>query len=164
MEARSPASNQECSDNDNTRAICGKVGCMHWHQRGMIKDVNDLVRAAINLVRADAEASGVPAPPYIDSDWEWYQDRAVAGPDLIVTVADRLQEAIIEELWPSRDTNWPACPAHPRTHPMKATVVNGTAVWACVDGTAYASIGSLFTSEHQARRTRSRRKGQRSTR
>jgi hypothetical protein len=112
------------------------------------------VRDAINLVWIDAESSGVPSPPYIDSDWEFYGDLTVDDPELIVIVADRLQEAIIEELWPTRDTNWPICSVHPRRHPMKAAVVDGRAMWACTDGTAYAPIGSLLSSAQQARRAR----------
>lgn len=116
--------------------------------------MNDLVRAALDLVRADAEASGLPGPPYIDGDWEFYDDLTEAGPELVVEVADRVQDDIIEQLWPAHATNWPACPAHPRTHPMRPAVVDGHAVWACIDGTVYARIGSLFRSRHQARRAR----------
>lgn len=118
--------------------------------------MNDLVRAALNLVRADAEASGVPGPPYVDDDWEFYDDLTVGGPELIVEVADRVQDDIIEDLQPRSATNWPPCPAHPRTHPMRPAVVKGQAMWTCLDGTACAPIGSLFGSRHRARRARRR--------
>lgn len=118
--------------------------------------VNDRVRAALDLVRADADASGVPGPPYIDGDWELV-DLTVASPELIAAVADRVQEDIIEQLQERSATNWPPCPAHPRNHPLRPAVVDGKAVWACTDGTPYATIGSLFSSPHQARRARKSR-------
>lgn len=120
--------------------------------------MNNLVRAALDLVRADAEASGVPGPAYVDGDWDFYDDLTVGSPELIVTVADRAQDDIIERLWLTSATNWPPCPAHPRNHPLRPAVVDGQAVWTCTDGTPYAPIGSLFASRHQARRTRRRRK------
>ena len=120
--------------------------------------MNDHVRFAIDLVRQDTEMSGVPSPPYIDEDWTFYDNRTTGGPELVATVADQLQVGIIEELWPEHGSNWPVCPEHPRSHPMKAIVVDGEAVWACVDGTPQARIGALFSSHHQARRARKKAK------
>lgn len=109
-------------------------------------------------MRADAEASGVPGPPYIDDDWAFYDDLTAGGPELVVEVADRVQDDIIDTLWPDSSTNWPPCPAHPRSHQMRPAVVDGKAVWCCTDGTAYSQIGSGFASRHQARRGRKRPK------
>jgi hypothetical protein len=114
--------------------------------------MNDLVRAAIDLVRADAQRSGAPGPPYIDGDWEFYDDVTQPDPELIVMVADRLQTDIIEGLWARRSpTNWPPCPVHPRTHPMRPVIADGRAMCACADGTPYDVIGSLFPSPRQRR-------------
>lgn len=120
--------------------------------------MNHLIRAALDLVCADAESSGVPGPPYVDGDWEFYDDLTVGGPDLVVTVADRVQDDIVENLQPESATNWPPCPAHPRTHPMRPAVVNGEAVWICTNGTPYAPIGSLAGSRHRSRRLAKRQK------
>ena len=129
--------------------MCQDLG--RWHDQAM----NDLVRAAIDLVYADAERSGAPTPPYIDGDWDFYNDLAEDNPDFIVTVADRLHDDIIEGLWARRvPTNWPPCPAHPSAHPMKPAVVDGRAMWTCTDGTPYDEIGALTTSPGQGRRSR----------
>ena len=62
----------------------------------------------------------------------------------IASVADQVQEFVIEELWRQAPTNWPPCPRHPRTHPLKATAQDDTAVWVCpVDDSLVAVIGTL---------------------
>lgn len=53
----------------------------------------------------------------------------------IADMADRVQEGAIEDqLWRTGATNWPPCPAHPRTHPLSAATVNDQAVWVCPTG------------------------------
>ena len=61
----------------------------------------------------------------------WFAD-ASAWPDVVVHVADVIQEAIIEgaEHW---GVAFPMCPAHPN-HPMNAEVVAGVASWVCPKG------------------------------
>ena len=88
----------------------------------------------------------------------WSLARGLPVADEEVEVADRVQADIIETLWPDSSTNWPPCPAHPRSQPMRPAVVDGNAVWCCTDGTVYSQIGSLVASGHQARRGRKRPK------
>ena len=61
----------------------------------------------------------------------WFADGS-AWPDVVVSVADVIQEAIIEgaEHW---GVAFPMCPAHPN-HPMGAEVVAGVASWVCPRG------------------------------
>ena len=62
----------------------------------------------------------------------------------IASLADQVQEWVIEELWGQGPTNWPRCPHHPNTHPMKALAHDEVATWVCpVDNTFVAVIGSL---------------------
>ena len=59
---------------------------------------------------------------------------------VIAEIADRLQEWGLDELiW----GGWPTCPRH-HTHPLRATVDGGRAVWTCPsDSITVALIGSL---------------------
>jgi hypothetical protein len=80
--------------------------------------------------RADGSAVGI-----------WFPDDS-AWPDLVVSVADVIQEAIIEgaEHW---GIAFPQCPAHPN-HPMNAEVAAGVASWVCPKGEgAPIDIGTL---------------------
>jgi hypothetical protein len=114
-------------------------------------------------VLADLRATAGPAPLVADTEWTddaqhpsamlWSQDGGGSGiwirltdgaPDRIAHAADQVQEWAIEELWRSSATNWPACPQHPVTHPLSATVSDGVPSWVCpVDGTPVAVIGAL---------------------
>jgi hypothetical protein len=58
----------------------------------------------------------------------WHRDD-LAWPDLVVSVADVIQEAIIEGPDHYGDA-FPMCPVHPN-HPMDAQVVGGVASWIC---------------------------------
>ncbi len=71
-------------------------------------------------------------------------DRQATSAERVAAVADQIQEWAIEELWGNAPTNWPQCPQHPETHPLKATVQHKMAVWVCpVDERPAAKIGSL---------------------
>ena len=75
-------------------------------------------------------------------------DRQATSAERVAAVADQIQEWAIEELWGRASTNWPRCPHHPETHPMKATVQHQTAVWVCpVDDKPVALIGSLTEAQ-----------------
>ncbi|MFT4217777.1 MAG: hypothetical protein QM619_11430 [Micropruina sp.] len=55
-----------------------------------------------------------------------------ALPKQIASVADQVQEWVWDELWGRQaPTNWPVCPRHPDSHPMKATAQGAAGVWAC---------------------------------
>jgi ribosomal protein S18 acetylase RimI-like enzyme len=56
----------------------------------------------------------------------------------VASLADQVQGWVIGERFAGpRDTVWPGCPEHPR-HPLRASVVAGTAVWACPASDAVA--------------------------
>ncbi|MGW3030812.1 hypothetical protein ACWDCB_06220 [Streptomyces sp. NPDC001178] len=63
----------------------------------------------------------------------------------LANLADQAQEWAVEALWSEgAPAVWPNCPAHPDTHPLTATVVADTAVWACPKtGATVARIGEL---------------------
>ncbi len=99
---------------------------------GPVEELNDeLVRrgrpvfpSAANVygwvLQGDGGAIGIWHP----EDQEW--------PDLVVSVADIIQEGIIEgtEHW---GVAFPMCAVHPN-HPMEAQVVNAGAGWVCPKG------------------------------
>jgi len=72
-------------------------------------------------------------------------DLSQSHAERLAHLADQIQEWAVEELARlHRPTNWPVCPAHPVNHPLKATVENGQAVWACPQGdTAPSPVGEL---------------------
>jgi hypothetical protein len=121
-------------------------------------DVHEQLARAIQPVLRDAETAGVPVPTVADQEWIDFPDMAsamlpstgvsvalgVPEAEQIAQLADQVQEWIIEELWGGAPTNWPRCPTHPRSHPLRAAVVGGVATWTCpTDGTDVAPIGSL---------------------
>ena len=86
------------------------------------------------VLRGDGGAIGIWHP----EDQAW--------PNLVVSVADVIQEGIIEgaEHW---GIAFPMCAAHPN-HPMEAQVVSDLATWVCPKGTAEPiPIGGLRSSK-----------------
>ncbi|RKN43836.1 hypothetical protein [Streptomyces hoynatensis] len=73
--------------------------------------------------------------------------RVEEGPEPLVLagIAEQVQEWAVEALWQEGlPAVWPECPAHPRTHPLAATVAGGTAVWSCPrSGRVVAPVGEL---------------------
>lgn len=71
-------------------------------------------------------------------------ERAV---DQVVVASEQVQEVVIKALWTlGRPAVWPECPTHPDTHPLRAHVQRGEAVWMCpADGTEHAAVGALPT-------------------
>lgn len=50
----------------------------------------------------------------------------------LADVADQVQDWAVEELCAELEPAvWPECPAHPDSHPLRARVVKGVAVWSC---------------------------------
>jgi len=59
-------------------------------------------------------------------------------------VADQVQEWAIEELWGEAPTNWPPCPHHPNSHPMKVSTSEAAAMWTCpADEAPIAPVGAV---------------------
>jgi hypothetical protein len=132
--------------------------------------MNVLLEQALLPVLRDVLVSGVPEPTVVDEHWsDWPRETtafftsAGGGSDglhmgldgspaeRIVEVADQVQEWVIHELWPEAATNWPACPHHPETHPVKALVVGSAALWCCpTDSTAFWTVGELDQAPHQS--------------
>ena len=130
---------------------------------------NDDARVHVELARAlapvlhDLETTGAPVPQVVDEDWQadprWPSAMLRGGDgsgmgiwvafgasraEQVAQVSDQVQEWAVEELWANRPTNWPPCPHHPTTHPLKAEARDDAAWWCCPkDGTAVAVVGTL---------------------
>ncbi|GAA4628811.1 hypothetical protein GCM10023196_046740 [Actinoallomurus vinaceus] len=125
--------------------------------------MDEVLRQALEPVLRDIRATGAPEPDVRDDGWAdddlsasaflWSRDgsavgirvdRAAAEADRVVQVADQVQEWVIEELWGQAATNWPRCPGHPATHPLRASTRARSAMWVCPsEGTPISPIGSL---------------------
>jgi hypothetical protein len=65
-------------------------------------------------------------------------------PLIVAEIADAAQEWVIHDLFPHAPTNWPPCPHHPTTHPLRASRLGDVAVWLCpLEGVPVAAIGQL---------------------
>ena len=125
--------------------------------------MNEVLEQGLAPVLRDLSGSGVAPARIEEQNWtgleDWPSamvwstdgsgsgvsvDRRAPSAERVAAVADQIQEWAIEELWGRAPTNWPRCPQHPDSHPMKATVQHQTAVWVCpVDEKLVALIGSL---------------------
>jgi hypothetical protein len=125
--------------------------------------VDDVLQQAMEPVLRDLQNAGIATPRIEDHDWTgdpdvpsvmlWSPDGTGSGVSVdryhplferIASVADQVQEWAIEELWGHASTNWPPCPQHPTSHPMKATTRDGAAVWVCpADEALMSKIGEL---------------------
>jgi len=115
-------------------------------------------------VLRDLRGSGITPPRIEDSDWTkdpqmpsvmlWHSDgsgvqlsvdRLAPEWARVAMVADQLQEWVIEDCWASgAPTNWPQCPHHPDTHPLRASADDDAAMWRCpADGTPISPIGAI---------------------
>jgi hypothetical protein len=77
-----------------------------------------------------------------------WRPEELAWPEVVVSIADVIQEAIIEgaEHW---GVAFPSCPTH-GNHPMNAQVVDGVASWICPkEGAVPIHIGTLKQAEIQ---------------
>ena len=82
----------------------------------------------------------------------WWPDGSGAGihvsrtdplPERVAQLGDQFIVHQVEALWAAgRSPVWPPCPLHPDSHPLRATLMNGAAVWQCGDALV-AEIGSL---------------------
>ena len=125
--------------------------------------MDEVLRQAMEPVLRDLQGAGIAAPRIEDDDWTGDPDLPsvmLRSPDgsatgvsvarfdavfeRIASAADQVQEWAIEELWGHASTNWPPCPQHPNSHPMKATTRDGAAVWVCpADDALVSKIGEL---------------------
>lgn len=78
----------------------------------------------------------------------------------IASLADQLEERVVEGLpGIGLPAVWPECPEHPRTHPLKADVIDGNACWVCPrSGNRVQQIGALQPSAKHKKAQRKARK------
>lgn len=125
--------------------------------------MDEALRQALEPVLRDLQSAGIDAPRIDDSDWTgdpespsamlWSPDgsgtgvyvaKSASSPERVASMADQVQDWAIEELWSHLPTNWPPCPQHPNSHPLKATTQDAAAVWVCpTDDHVVAAIGAL---------------------
>jgi hypothetical protein len=107
--------------------------------------VDDVLSEAMAPVLRDLLAAGITAPRIEDRDWIeeprsssamlWTPDGSGTGVcvsatapehERIARVTDQVQEWVFEQLWgDGAPTNWPPCPRHPKSHPMKVSTRDG---------------------------------------
>lgn len=135
-----------------------------WSLPGTIAGVTRAIDGALDLIARDLVVGGVPLPrvePTAWQDWDPSESVMLFAPDGsgmgvwldlglpaamgLAHLADQVQEWAVEELARlGRPTNWPVCPAHPVNHPLRASVDDHRAVWACPAGDRPSSpIGGL---------------------
>ncbi|WP_226355175.1 hypothetical protein [Pseudonocardia sp. ICBG601] len=62
----------------------------------------------------------------------------------VADAAEQVQEWAVKELAAVGASNWPVCPAHPGTHPLRAGLRAGQAWWECPHtGDGVAVVGEL---------------------
>ncbi|WP_218156765.1 hypothetical protein [Amycolatopsis saalfeldensis] len=125
--------------------------------------MDELLSEAMAPVLRDLRSADVAPPRIEDRDWAgdpdsasvlmWgadgsgvgvYASRSASAPDRVAMVAEQVQDWAIEQLWGRATTNWPACPRHPETHPLRVSVRDGVAVWTCpAGGVAITPVGSV---------------------
>ena len=117
---------------------------------------------ALEPVLRDIRATGVPVPTVQftrqedkdlwlailtasdESSHGFYIDLSLTRAQLVCSVAESTQEWVFDEMQSAGRTNWPLCPLHPRTHPLKAVVAKGIPQWACPsENIAISEIGDL---------------------
>lgn len=123
----------------------------------VIRDVNS-TGAPVPILTVGAtcsigESTGFVTLTSPDGTSHGFEDRVTdAVVDRVATVADQVQEWIIEELAAAgRPTNWPRCSLHPSTHPLVAAIRDDVAVWICPKiGVIVAEIGHVSISDTSA--------------
>jgi len=106
----------------------------------------------LDLVLRDLAVPGGVTPTAMTRDPDFVFLYGVDGsstgidPDLpLAELASRVQDWAVEDLGTRRlPTNWPPCPVHPGTHPLRAAEDGDRAVWRCpAQGEVIAAVGSL---------------------
>jgi hypothetical protein len=71
--------------------------------------------------------------------------RDIAAPELLVHIADQVQEFVLEELGRlGLPATWPECPEHPGSHPLTPTLASAGPHWVCPkSGDLVSAIGEL---------------------
>jgi hypothetical protein len=125
--------------------------------------VDDVLSEAMAPVLRDLQCAGIAAPRIEDREWTddpgspsamlWspggngsgvHVTRAAPEFERVAMVADQVQDWAIDELWGQAPTNWPPCPRHPSSHPMKVSTREAAAVWVCpADEAVILPVGEL---------------------
>ncbi len=117
----------------------------------VLRDLRKTCAVLPIIERAGAHAgAGDPGPGLWLKDSDGTGQMIMVGLGLsraeqLARLADQTQEWAVEALWAAGlSTNWPECPAHPRTHPLSADLDGNLAVWCCPgSGRTMALIGQL---------------------
>ncbi|MGY2064966.1 hypothetical protein [Blastococcus sp. SYSU DS0619] len=121
-----------------------------------------LVRALDPVLR-DLRAGGLPVDRIAASDWPgddgvagamlWRADGTGAGVSVVLDrpiaeqvahVADMVHDWAIDGLWGTERTDWPPCPDHPGTHPLRVERSGSEVRWSCPrTGRGVCRVGEL---------------------
>jgi hypothetical protein len=127
--------------------------------------MEEAIASALAVVLRDLNATSTVMPQIEDRQWSSFPGQIAAflqdpkfshgrgisvminesKVEQIVSLADQLQEWVVEALWlRGISAVWPQCPAHPDSHPLRATIMDNRAVWMCptLEGVV-AEVGSL---------------------
>jgi len=114
---------------------------------GYLRRYDDDLEGALALVIADAQTTGLSSERVNTMVWELAQHYIdfgrpqAAGGEIALVVAERMQEAVMEELGV---VPWPPCPDHPDTHPLWLRVSDGPrASWTCEVSGRRIELGRL---------------------
>ena len=119
---------------------------------------------ALAIVLRDVSRTGALLPRVEDVQWSDVPGQGTAmliGPggdstgvfvmldesaaNQVAGLADQVQDWEVEALASSgRSASWPGCPQHRGSHPLKAVVLSGAAVWVCPESRdRISAIGEL---------------------
>ncbi|WP_345711920.1 hypothetical protein [Kineococcus glutinatus] len=133
------------------------------------------LEAALAPLLADLDVSCGVLPLVDDKSWQDDPDAAscwLFSPDgtgtgvwiptgqreveQVVMLADQVQEWAVESLWMlDRSASWPACPYHPKRHPLAAREQAEQAVWTCpVLQERICAVGALSRTRIRRRKLR----------
>jgi hypothetical protein len=112
---------------------------------------------ALRIVNQDLEAAGIPAPTiawvqngvelsFRDGAGHWTNvDLVQSDAEVLERVADMVHDYLVEDMWSlGRPSNWPPCPDHPRSHPLRVLRDGDDVSWACpAGGRSRIPVGEL---------------------
>ena len=125
--------------------------------------MDEVLRQSLAPVLRDLGRHGFGQPTIEDVDWTGDEEQPSAmlrSPDgsgtgvsvrrsdppceRIAAMADQVQEWAVEEYGSAGASNWPVCPRHPQSHPMRPTTSHASAMWVCpTSEEVLALIGAL---------------------
>jgi hypothetical protein len=117
------------TDLTSTTSLTPEFEDMDWPLNGMVGTL---------LVLPNAGGAGISIT------------RGAGRTDQVVSLADQVQEWVVEALWGSgRAPVWPERPEHPDSHPLRPAARSGAAIWACPS--SQDEIGPIGTLTSESR-------------